>query len=200
MFAAFRRCRLGPFEAERGVGTDNALDCVRCRAGQGDVDTGTRVSHGGSLGEADKDTRRSVLSPKTSGSETLAHALLDFQESFRAYIENEFSRLEAATSTEAAADVLLDLGETIRHVLYHLNNSSFFRYLDEQVISSNESMVPCDVTRLPGRGEAYRRPSIFPSPNRISGLLPVARRRQTHAVLLVGAPTARDSSWRRGRR
>ena len=29
MLAAFRRCRLRPFEAERGVGTDNALDCVR---------------------------------------------------------------------------------------------------------------------------------------------------------------------------
>jgi hypothetical protein len=45
MFAAFRRCRRRPFEAERGVGADNALDCVRCRADQGDMDTGTRVSH-----------------------------------------------------------------------------------------------------------------------------------------------------------
>jgi hypothetical protein len=68
--------------------------------------------------------------PGRSEAETLAHALLDLQESFQKFIDDQLPRLEsAAPGSPEIIDTLLDIGENLRHVLYHLRDPSFFQYL-----------------------------------------------------------------------
>ncbi|MDX2362004.1 MAG: hypothetical protein QNK23_14435 [Crocinitomicaceae bacterium] len=70
--------------------------------------------------------------PNEPQSSVLAHSLLDCQESFKEVSENLIPKLfiEGA-STEELEDALHDIGEELRHVLYHINDAKFYSYLIE---------------------------------------------------------------------
>ena len=65
----------------------------------------------------------------------LAHAFGDLEESFRAFLDEQLPRLMNDQSPPAElVDALLDIGEEFRHILYHIHDPKFYRYLDGQDI------------------------------------------------------------------
>jgi hypothetical protein len=63
---------------------------------------------------------------------TLAHSLSDLERSFREVLDNYLPALCQADAEENINDILLDIGEEFRHILYHINDPKFFRYLVEE--------------------------------------------------------------------
>lgn len=60
---------------------------------------------------------------------TLAHDFLDLAESFAATLIL-FNKLErGALGEEALKDLLHDIGEQLRHIRFHLDNSRYYDYL-----------------------------------------------------------------------
>lgn len=63
---------------------------------------------------------------------TLVHSLADLEESFVKYANELLPRLLAAGSDQdAIQDVLGDIGDELRHVLYHIQDPKFFRHLTD---------------------------------------------------------------------
>src|SRR6267143_6643118 len=61
---------------------------------------------------------------------TLAHNLMDLEESCRAFLEKLLPRLRTDDlSPEQINELLLEMGEEFRHMLYHIKDSEFFAYL-----------------------------------------------------------------------
>lgn len=61
---------------------------------------------------------------------TLAHSFLDLEGSFKKFLDEYLPKLEnSRLSDEEVGDLLLDIGEDFRHIIYHLNDPEFFRYL-----------------------------------------------------------------------
>ena len=61
---------------------------------------------------------------------TLAHSLTDLEKSFREILDALLPRLlNESLDPEQLNDVLLDIGEELRHVLYHIKDPRFFGYL-----------------------------------------------------------------------
>lgn len=61
---------------------------------------------------------------------TLAHAFGDLEESFRTFLDEQLPRLTGEKLTPGDTyDLLLDIGEQFRHILYHINDPKFYRYL-----------------------------------------------------------------------
>jgi hypothetical protein len=66
---------------------------------------------------------------KTQAS-TLAHAFLDLEESFRRFVEEYLPALLQRDLTESEVCAMLeDIGEEFRHILYHIRDPRFYRYL-----------------------------------------------------------------------
>jgi hypothetical protein len=66
-----------------------------------------------------------------SEAETLAHAFIDLEGSFQKFLEEQLPKLfDADLTNEALHDLLLDMGEEFRHILYHLKDPRFYRYLE----------------------------------------------------------------------
>jgi len=64
---------------------------------------------------------------------TLAHSLGDLEQSFRTTLDELLPRLLDPQKTPAELnDVLLDIGEELRHILYHIKDPRFFDYLSEE--------------------------------------------------------------------
>lgn len=63
--------------------------------------------------------------------ETLAHALLDIDESCQAFTSLLLPRLEGdpCPSPDDVLDILLDITESLRHVVYHIGDSCFLSHL-----------------------------------------------------------------------
>ena len=61
----------------------------------------------------------------------LAHSLSDLEESFKEILDNYMPALYEADSEAAIQDALLDIGEELRHILYHIKDPKFFDYLFE---------------------------------------------------------------------
>jgi hypothetical protein len=60
----------------------------------------------------------------------LAHTLSDLEESFRKCLDFYFPRLkDQSCSPSEVKDLLLDIGEELRHILYHIENARFYDYL-----------------------------------------------------------------------
>lgn len=61
---------------------------------------------------------------------TLAHALLDIERVCKEVSSDLLPRVyDPAASDEAIAQTLLELGEAFRHLIYHLRDPRFYRYL-----------------------------------------------------------------------
>ena len=64
--------------------------------------------------------------------EKLAHALLDIKESSEELTERLLPKLTAHNLTEDnIEEILLDIGEELRHILYHIKSTKFYEYLQE---------------------------------------------------------------------
>jgi hypothetical protein len=63
----------------------------------------------------------------------LAHSFGDLEESFRTFLNEQLPRLmdEQATAAELC-DVLLEIGEEFRHILYHIHDPKFYQYLQRE--------------------------------------------------------------------
>jgi hypothetical protein len=59
----------------------------------------------------------------------LAHALIDMRDAFETINHELLERLVTLTDDDAIHACLLDIGEELRHVLYHIDDSNFFAYL-----------------------------------------------------------------------
>ena len=71
-----------------------------------------------------------------SGGETeagrLAHSLSHLEESFIEILQNHLPVLLRIDDEESMNQALLDIGEELRHILYHIKDPKFFRYLFEE--------------------------------------------------------------------
>ena len=64
--------------------------------------------------------------------DTLAYALLDIEESCKSLITEQIPQLILTnTSEEKIDEILLDIGEELRHILYHVKDPRFYEYLRE---------------------------------------------------------------------
>src|SRR5947207_3414274 len=64
--------------------------------------------------------------------DTIAHALLDMELSFNTIRESLLPKLLSATASEENVDdTFLDIGEELRHILYHIKDPKFFKYLHD---------------------------------------------------------------------
>ena len=61
----------------------------------------------------------------------LAHAFNDLEDSFRVFLDRLLPSLRNADSPEAVYDILLEIGEEFRHIVYHIRGPKFYRYLPE---------------------------------------------------------------------
>jgi hypothetical protein len=63
---------------------------------------------------------------------TLAHGLSDLEESFRVVLDDLLVKLMNKDINAAERfDILLDIGEELRHIMYHIKDSRFYKYLDD---------------------------------------------------------------------
>jgi hypothetical protein len=62
---------------------------------------------------------------------TLAHALTDIAESGARIANVLLPQLTSASDPAQAVEVLSEIGEEVRHILYHVRDSKFFAYLLE---------------------------------------------------------------------
>jgi hypothetical protein len=64
----------------------------------------------------------------------LAHSFLDLAGSFETFLGDQLPRLrDTGLSCEQLHDVLIEIGEEFRHILYHLREPAFFAYLRDDV-------------------------------------------------------------------
>jgi len=71
----------------------------------------------------------------------IAHAFSDLEESFHTFLTDQLPKLtNGQLEPSAINDLLLDIGEEFRHVLYHINDPRFYEYLSknpDQMIEKN---------------------------------------------------------------
>jgi uncharacterized membrane-anchored protein len=61
---------------------------------------------------------------------TLVHSLTDLEQSFRKILDELLPKLQdKGLSADRLNDVLHDIGEELRHVLYHVQDTKYFGYL-----------------------------------------------------------------------
>ena len=60
----------------------------------------------------------------------LAHAIIDMSESFKVILETLEPKLSSSNVTEEEIeDTLFDIGEELRHIIYHIKDPKFYEYL-----------------------------------------------------------------------
>lgn len=63
---------------------------------------------------------------------TLAHTFADLEESFRTFLDEQLPKLaKADLKASDTYDLLLEIGEEFRHILYHVKEPSFYQYLHD---------------------------------------------------------------------
>jgi hypothetical protein len=63
----------------------------------------------------------------------LAHSFLDLEESFRAFLEDKLPKLtQRELKAPEVYDVLLEIGEDFRHILYHIKAPKFYAHLHDE--------------------------------------------------------------------
>ena len=64
---------------------------------------------------------------------TLAHSFSDIEESLLALLERQLPRLvDQQLEPSEVYDLLLEIGEELRHILYHIKNPKFYKYLQHE--------------------------------------------------------------------
>jgi hypothetical protein len=62
---------------------------------------------------------------------TLVHAFWDLEESFRRFLDEQLPKLaDPSVEGKQLQDLLLDIEQEFRHILYHLHDPQNFRYLE----------------------------------------------------------------------
>lgn len=62
----------------------------------------------------------------------IAHSLIDIKDSFKDIYEKYVPLLENGNLNESKIDdVLLDIGEEFRHILYHIADMKYYNYLQD---------------------------------------------------------------------
>lgn len=62
---------------------------------------------------------------------TLVHAFSDLEESFRKFLDEQLPKLaDPCVEGEQLEDLLLDVQQEFRHILYHLHDPQLFRVLE----------------------------------------------------------------------
>lgn len=84
---------------------------------------------------AEKLNRFNLISKYDSNGEQeawrLVHSLSDLEQSFREIIDILLPNLCETKDEETCNNILLDIGEELRHILYHIKDPQFFRFLIE---------------------------------------------------------------------
>lgn len=63
---------------------------------------------------------------------TIAYSFADLEESFTKFLEDFLPKIQQAKlSDEELKNILLDIGEEFRHILYHINSMEYYNYLRE---------------------------------------------------------------------
>ena len=76
---------------------------------------------------------------------TIAHALSDLEDSFSLVLSDLLPKLlDQTKSADELDDLLLDVGEELRHILYHIKDTRYFGYLvsDDDDQSTSEASSP----------------------------------------------------------
>jgi len=61
----------------------------------------------------------------------LAHAFSDLEESFLKFLEHHLPALtQGQMEGSEINNLLLDAGEEFRHIIYHIKNTKFYKYID----------------------------------------------------------------------
>ena len=61
---------------------------------------------------------------------TLAHSFIELEQSFHVFSNKLLPRLISQNLNEAEiSDLLLEIGEEFRHILYHIHDPQYYRYL-----------------------------------------------------------------------
>jgi len=61
---------------------------------------------------------------------TLTHTFADLEASFRKFLEEQLPKLtEGELPPDDIYSLLLEIGEELRHILYHARDARFYRYL-----------------------------------------------------------------------
>ena len=64
----------------------------------------------------------------------LAYDFLDLAESFRTFLNDQLPKLrDERLSCVEIDDVLTEIGEEFRHILWHIHNAEFYAYLRDDV-------------------------------------------------------------------
>jgi len=64
---------------------------------------------------------------------TLAHSFADLEESFRKFLDEQLPKLmDGQFKGSTINELLLEIGEEFRHILYHMKDPEFFRYLHDE--------------------------------------------------------------------
>lgn len=67
--------------------------------------------------------------PEEAG--TLVHAFTDLEESMRTFLGDQLPKLiDPALKGDDLEDLLMDIREEFRHILYHLHDPKFFRIVE----------------------------------------------------------------------
>jgi hypothetical protein len=70
---------------------------------------------------------------------TLAHALSHWEDSFAAFLDNLLPKMANKTaSVEDLLDTIHDVGDELRHILYHIQDVKYFGYLLDGSEESDE--------------------------------------------------------------
>lgn len=72
-------------------------------------------------------------SSKNEEAWSIVHSLSDMEESFhKIYNEYLIKLLNNSLSQEEINDILLDIGEELRHISYHIKAPRFYKYLNDE--------------------------------------------------------------------
>ena len=62
----------------------------------------------------------------------MAHDFLDLEDSFRTFVQEQLPKLRGGNlGPGEVSDLLEEIGEEFRHIVYHIQNSRYYRYLRE---------------------------------------------------------------------
>ena len=87
------------------------------------------------LEKCERVTKHSTKEENQAG--TLAHALIDIEKSIQEIKELIFKLYLTRLTKDEVDDLILDIGEELRHILYHINDTKVYDYVKMNNIVQN---------------------------------------------------------------